>query len=391
MSKETNNFPAQAGHDNQLNNSIDNSVGKKTSYFSFHFNLGSGKSVAAAITVAGAIAAALIAAIGTSKQKAPLSEPTFSRPAKVTPQTYHAPGGIPSLLERNLPEKKDPSLQLPEASKEKPFVNSLSMGFVPVRIAPQEGPFSVVLACRHETRVKDFRAFVEESNKTTVFGEYEAAGGGMVRGSWKEPGFPQKDDHPVVWISHEEAITFCGWLTRRERKLGTISPKQEYRLPRAAEWIQMFEDEHGPIVTFFEKIEGNWADTSLDIYASQPTRRFPWRELGILPIPYYDDGVVWTEAVGKSQERRNPARNLWDLPGNVWEFTLATQASHGDFFCKIMGGAWNYGIQDIDSPSEDLKEWCSRGNLLKCSTRHYSVGFRCILAAVAYPATASAR
>jgi formylglycine-generating enzyme required for sulfatase activity len=46
--------------------------------------------------------------------------------------------------------------------------------------------------------------------------------------TWREPGFPQEDDHPVVQIAWRDAQAFCDWLSRKEGK--------KYRLPTEAEW-----------------------------------------------------------------------------------------------------------------------------------------------------------
>lgn len=42
-------------------------------------------------------------------------------------------------------------------------------------------------------------------------------------GSWREVGFEQTDDHPVVNVSWNDAVAFAGWLSRKEGR--------RYRLP----------------------------------------------------------------------------------------------------------------------------------------------------------------
>ncbi len=46
--------------------------------------------------------------------------------------------------------------------------------------------------------------------------------------SWRNPGFGQTDDDPVVNVSWNDAVIFCNWLSRKENKT--------YRLPTEAEW-----------------------------------------------------------------------------------------------------------------------------------------------------------
>ena len=48
------------------------------------------------------------------------------------------------------------------------------------------------------------------------------------RYSWRNAGFEQTDEHPVVNVTWNDAVAFCKWLSRKEEKT--------YRLPTEAEW-----------------------------------------------------------------------------------------------------------------------------------------------------------
>jgi formylglycine-generating enzyme required for sulfatase activity len=88
----------------------------------------------------------------------------------------------------------------------------------------------------HEIRVRDFRAFVDDTKYQTQaeMRGTEAIGftdGQFVKSrdfNWRNPGFDQTDDDPVVDDTWNDAVAFCEWLSKREGK--------HYRLPTEAEW-----------------------------------------------------------------------------------------------------------------------------------------------------------
>ena len=47
---------------------------------------------------------------------------------------------------------------------------------------------------------------------------------------------PTKNRHPAVWVSWQNAVAFCKWLTERERRAGRLPAGYVYRLPTEAEW-----------------------------------------------------------------------------------------------------------------------------------------------------------
>jgi len=105
------------------------------------------------------------------------------------------------------------------ATKEKPFVNSLRMNFVPVPITGGPTDGRTVLFSVWETRVKDYEVFVKETKR-----------------EWPKPDFPQSGEHPAVNLTWDDAVAFCAWLTIEDRKSGKIGPNDVYRLPSDHEW-----------------------------------------------------------------------------------------------------------------------------------------------------------
>ena len=100
------------------------------------------------------------------------------------------------------------------------------------------------LGIYHVTRGQ-FRRFVEVTGYTTDAekGESRGANGLDIEKSrlpwlkaytfykdrsWRNVGYEQPDNHPVVNVSWNDAMAFCRWLSGKERK--------SYRLPTEAEW-----------------------------------------------------------------------------------------------------------------------------------------------------------
>ncbi len=75
---------------------------------------------------------------------------------------------------------------------------------------------------RYEVTVGEYRAFAS------------ATGGGgndcFIGESWRNPGFPQTDRHPVTCVSWDDAQAYESWLSR--------TTGATYRLPTEAEWEQ---------------------------------------------------------------------------------------------------------------------------------------------------------
>jgi formylglycine-generating enzyme required for sulfatase activity len=126
-----------------------------------------------------------------------------------------------------------------------------------------------------EVTVGQFRQFVEEAKY--VVGDDR----------WKQPGFDQFDDYPVVFVSWDDAVAFCAWLSKKEGKT--------YRLPTEAEWE--YSCRAGKVGTQY-----CFGDDDADL------EKYAW---------YGKNSGARTHPVGKLKPND---WGLYDMHGNAWEW-----------------------------------------------------------------------
>ncbi len=125
-----------------------------------------------------------------------------------------------------------------------------------------------------------FAAFVSAADYTT---EAETANAKM---TWRDPGFEQTGDDPVVCVSWKDAERFCAWLSEKEKKT--------YSLPSEAQWEYACRAGTTTAYSFGDDPK------MLDDYA--------W---------YGDNSDSHTHPVGGRQPN---AWGLYDMQGNVWQW-----------------------------------------------------------------------
>ena len=165
-------------------------------------------------------------------------EPVVTEPAPELPISASLNGEMVKFYNttrggRNLPTTDDPE----KATKEMPYENSLGMRFVPV----PEVDGRKILFSIWETRVKDFRAFVDatgyrqdQTDEDSKIRTISSSGWEFKPDArWDRLSFPQKDDEPVGTINAIDALAFCSWLSGEDRK--------NFRLPSDAEWSRAIE------------------------------------------------------------------------------------------------------------------------------------------------------
>ena len=120
--------------------------------------------------------------------------------------------------------------------------------------------------------------------------------------SWRDPGYDQKGDHPVVQVSWNDASAFCDWLSKRSGKVIALPTEAQWEYAcragtrTAYPWGEDPADGQG---------WANIADQSLKrmLPADPENAYFGW-----------DDGFVFTSPVGSFKAN---AFGLYDIIGNV--------------------------------------------------------------------------
>jgi sulfatase modifying factor 1 len=134
------------------------------------------------------------------------------------------------------------------------------------------------------------------------------------------PGWKIEQDHPVGYVSWNDAVAFCDWLSRKEGK--------KYRLPTEAEWE--YACRAGTTTRYHcgndpESLIGHANTSDADRAAEFPGRTTDvfgkdGKKTGEkMPYPFLagHDGYAWTSPVGSF---RPNAFGLYDMHGNSWEW-----------------------------------------------------------------------
>jgi len=181
---------------------------------------------------------------------------------------------------------------------------------------------------QYEVTLKEFQTFCQEMKYKIEPEREDGPGGGYVYGDRIEPNrFRPWDpnaqkmqlNHPMIYASWIDAVAFCDWLSKKEKKI--------YRLPTEAEWEYAcragsesrysFGDEPEDLTQF-----GNAADASAK--HSMPNTVIAKFDKGkktdaTIPFPYLvrRDRYVWTSPVGNFKPNKF---GLYDMHGNAWEW-----------------------------------------------------------------------
>ena len=142
--------------------------------------------------------------------------------------------------------------------------------------------------------------------------------------SWREPGFAQGGDHPVVCVNWEDARAYAAWLSGETGK--------SYRLPSESEW-----EYAARAGTTTARYWGAGSDAQCG-YANGADAALKSR-FNSRTVAGCDDGAVWTAPAGSYGA--NDFR-LFDMLGNLWEWV--EDCWHEDYSgAPSDGTAWTIG------------------------------------------------
>ena len=202
-------------------------------------------------------------------------------------------------------------------------------------------------------------------------------------------------NHPVVFVSWDEAIRFCQWLTRRWHQAKCLPENWIVTLPDEAEWEKAARGGIEIPTTANDTPQWKSVECQLPTHPQvrltkniEPQRRYPWGNHITADLGNYRNYIGKTSTQGLFSSGVSPY-GCHDMAGNVWEWTRSKKGGYpypetrtkeweqrttveksGNVVCVLRGGAFfNYPVN------------------VRCAVRYYYgrgdrslfIGFRVVL------------
>ncbi len=180
----------------------------------------------------------------------------------------------------------------------------------------------------HFVRQTDYQTDAEMKNTCTAMENGEVTA--VAKSYWRNPGFKQSSNSPVVCVSRNDANAYAKWLSAQTGF--------QYRLPSEDEWE--IAARAGSQADYW------WGNHFVTGDANTGWSSSPWANSSTAPVDAF---------------KANPL-GIYDTVGNVWQWTNSAQGI-------AKGGAWNF------SPAKAVAH--ERLYLSSASTANY-VGFRVV-------------
>jgi len=164
--------------------------------------------------------------------------------------------------------------------------------------------------------------------------------------SWKNPGFPQDENHPVVAVTWNDARAFCAWLSAQEHR--------SYRLPTEAEWEYACRAGVTTAYPWGDNPDDGQGWANCDDVVSK-------KEFNLFPAFNWSDGWYYTSPVGTF---RPNAWGFYDMIGNALQWC-------GDWYGEYPGGP-----ADDPQGAPTGRERVLRGGAFVYGPKHCRCAFR---------------
>ncbi|MCG9681520.1 SUMF1/EgtB/PvdO family nonheme iron enzyme [Vibrio sp. Isolate23] len=185
--------------------------------------------------------------------------------------------------------------------------------------------------------VGQFKAFVDATNyqtdaelKNTCTAIVKGEVTPISKGYWRNPGFKQASNSPVVCVSRNDAQAYANWLSNKTN--------HSYRLPNEDEWE--IAARAGAETHYW------WGDQFIPNQANTGWGGTPWSNKSTSPVNAFKPNRL----------------GIYDTVGNVWQWTSDARG-------LLKGGAWNF--------SPDMAAAHQQLSLSSSSAANY-VGFRVV-------------
>jgi formylglycine-generating enzyme required for sulfatase activity len=162
--------------------------------------------------------------------------------------------------------------------------------------------------------------------------------------SWRNPGFAQADDHPVVCVTWGDAQAYAHWLSERTGK--------SYRLPTEAEWE--YAARAGSRTAF------PWGSTPSHEYANYGA------ETPYTPLASGRDKWLYTSPVGSFPPN---AFGLYDMQGNVFQWV---QDCHTDSYAGLPTDGAAHDPSGCSVRVARGGVWGDRASVMRSAARNYA-------------------
>jgi len=277
-----------------------------------------------------------VLAVGTAAAQAPKAGSTFKDCADCPEMVVIPPGAF--IMGSTAEETTREGTPDRDAANEKPQ-HKVTIAY----------PFAVM---KTEVTRKDFAAFLAATGRATAEGckiwDKEANGWGIMDAdaTWKNPGFAQGDDHPVVCVQWADAAEYAKWMSA---KTG-----QKYRLLSDAEFEWLLRGNLDGTAAHSVRWWGDGRDQACEYANVSDLTKAEALKISADPATTFQckDGYAFTAPVGSFKP--NPL-GVHDAFGNAWEWVQdcfartyegapADGSAREDGDCServIRGGAWH--------------------------------------------------